>query len=155
MHTDGPIIGAGTLTLASNGTMPFLGVDISPLGFQAETMDQGILRVKIGAPGRWEVPQDGLFTNTVKGMIQQLPCLLLCPDVSANPFCCNCNMHMDLHMPLSNSACMCRNHAAWLLQGWHIDSFYLLFREHGRFAFARAQVQCISLWLCCRSKQGQ
>lgn len=81
VHTDGPIIGAGTLTLASNGTMPFLGVDISPLSFQAETVDQGILRIKIGAPGRWEVPQDGLFTNTVKGMIQQLPQLLCVTSV--------------------------------------------------------------------------
>lgn len=70
MHTDGPIIGTGNLTLISNGTMPFLGVDVSPLGFEAETVDQGIMRVKIGAPGRWEVPQDKLFTNTVKGMTQ-------------------------------------------------------------------------------------
>ncbi|CAL8465181.1 g4716 [Coccomyxa elongata] len=81
---DGPITGTGNLTLGTNGTMPFLGVDISPLGFQAESVDQGILRVKIGAPGRWEVPQNKLFTNTVRGSTDGSPLLEL--KYSASPF---------------------------------------------------------------------
>ncbi len=81
----------GNLTLGTNGTMPFLGVDISPLGFQAESLDQGILQVKIGAPGRWEVPQDKLFLNTVRGMTYQQPCLTV-SAVLRYAFCCNCNI---------------------------------------------------------------
>lgn len=58
----------GSLVLSTSGTLPFLGADISPLSFLADSVDEGILRVKIGAPGRWELPQDKLFTNTVRGM---------------------------------------------------------------------------------------
>ncbi len=67
LGADGPIIAKGNLVLPSNGTMPFLGADISPLDLQMERVDTGILRVKIGAPGRWELPQDKMFINTVKG----------------------------------------------------------------------------------------
>lgn len=65
---DGTIIARGDLTLLGNGTMPFLGLDISPIYVQMENLNQGILRVKVGAAGRWEVPQDKLFTNTVTGV---------------------------------------------------------------------------------------
>ena len=62
------MIAQGQLVLPLNGTMPFLGVDISPLDVQMDNVDRGILRVKIGAPGRWELPQDKLFINTVRGV---------------------------------------------------------------------------------------
>jgi hypothetical protein len=48
--------------------MPHLGMDISPLSVSIENLDRGILRVKIGAPGRYEVPKDKLFANTVPGV---------------------------------------------------------------------------------------
>ncbi len=47
--------------------MPFLGQDISPLTLSVQNIDQSILRVTIGAPNRWEVPQDRLFTYTAQG----------------------------------------------------------------------------------------
>ena len=53
--------------LQGNGAMPFLGTDISPLTLSIQNLDQSILRVKIGAAGRWEVPQDQLFSNTAQG----------------------------------------------------------------------------------------
>lgn len=62
------MIAQGQLVLPLNGTMPFLGVDISPLDVQMDNVDRGILQVKIGAPGRWELPQDKLFINTVRGV---------------------------------------------------------------------------------------
>ncbi|CAL8465182.1 g4717 [Coccomyxa elongata] len=46
--------------------MPFLGQDISPLTLSVQNIDQSILRVTIGAPNRWEVPQDRLFTYTAQ-----------------------------------------------------------------------------------------
>jgi len=58
----------GTLVLVGNGAMPFLGSDLSPLTLSVQNIDQSILRVKIGGPGRWEVPQDRLFINTAQGM---------------------------------------------------------------------------------------
>lgn len=57
----------GTLRLDGPGDMPFLGKDISPLTISVQNLDTGIIRVKIGAPGRYEVPQERLFTNTVQG----------------------------------------------------------------------------------------
>ena len=65
---EGLIIAQGQLVLPLNGTMPFLGSDISPLEVQMDNMDRAILRVKIGAPGRWEVPQAKLFNNTIRGV---------------------------------------------------------------------------------------
>jgi CRISPR/Cas system endoribonuclease Cas6 (RAMP superfamily) len=59
-----------SLDLQGNGTMPFLGSDISPLALSVENVDQNILRVKIGANGRFEVPPS-LFRNTGEG--EQLP----------------------------------------------------------------------------------
>lgn len=55
-----------SLDLQGNGTMPFLGSDITPLALTVENIDQNILRVKIGANGRFEVPHD-LFQNTGQG----------------------------------------------------------------------------------------
>ena len=55
-----------SLDLQGNGTMPFLGTDITPLALTVENVDQNILRVKIGANGRFEVPHD-LFQNTGQG----------------------------------------------------------------------------------------
>ena len=47
-----------------------LGPDISPLNVIVEYTDSNILHIKIGAPGRWEVPDD-LFINTGKGEVLQ------------------------------------------------------------------------------------
>jgi hypothetical protein len=58
----------GTLVLQGSEAMPFLGADVSPLTLSIQNLDQNILRVKIGAPGRWEVPQDWLFSNTAQGV---------------------------------------------------------------------------------------
>ena len=41
-----------------------LGPDMSPLTLLLEPVDANILHVKIGAPGRWEVPQKDIFINT-------------------------------------------------------------------------------------------
>lgn len=46
--------------------MMFLGSDISPLTLSVENVDMNILRVKLGANGRFEVPQS-LFQNTGQG----------------------------------------------------------------------------------------
>ena len=45
-----------------SGERPDLGLDISPLTLDMLPVSTAILRVKIGAPGRWEVPQ-ALFAN--------------------------------------------------------------------------------------------
>ena len=44
-----------------------LGPDISPLQVLVEYIDSNILHLKIGAPGRWEVPKDDIFINTGTG----------------------------------------------------------------------------------------
>jgi hypothetical protein len=47
--------------------MSFLGSDITPLSVSVQNVDASVLRVTIGAAGRWEVPQAQLFTNTAQG----------------------------------------------------------------------------------------
>lgn len=44
-----------------------LGPDISPLSVLVEPIDANILHVKIGALGRYEVPQEAIFMNTGLG----------------------------------------------------------------------------------------
>ena len=44
------------------GSLPELGQDISPLALDVMPVSTAVLRVRIGAPGRWEVPQ-ALFAN--------------------------------------------------------------------------------------------
>ena len=56
------------MDLQGNGTMPFLGSDITPLALTVENVDQNILRVKIGANDRFEVPHN-LFQNTGQGKL--------------------------------------------------------------------------------------
>ena len=56
----------GTLDLQGNGSMGFLGSDITPLTLSVQNVDANILRVKLGANGRFEVPQS-LFQNTGQG----------------------------------------------------------------------------------------
>lgn len=46
----------GTLTQQAS-TLPELGPDVSPLSLMVENVRADILRVKIGAQGRWEVPR--------------------------------------------------------------------------------------------------
>lgn len=61
----------GTLVLQGNGTLPQAGRDLSPLTVSVQNLDRSILRVKIGAPGRWEVPAAQLFTSTAQGELLQ------------------------------------------------------------------------------------
>ena len=49
-----------SLDLQGNGTMQSLGSDISPITLSVENVDQNILRVKMGANGRFEVPGSSL-----------------------------------------------------------------------------------------------
>ncbi len=54
---------SGTLKQQSS-TQQELGADISPLQVSVQYLTSSIMRVKIGAPGRWEVPMS-LFNSTV------------------------------------------------------------------------------------------
>ena len=54
--------------LEGTGSMPFLGQDISPLTLSVQNIDQSICGSQIGAPNRWEVPRDRLFTYTAQGV---------------------------------------------------------------------------------------
>lgn len=47
-----------------------MGPDISPLSVLVEAVDANVLHIKIGAAGRWEVPQGDLFINTGMGEVQ-------------------------------------------------------------------------------------
>ena len=47
----------GLLKQNGIGTMPELGVDLQNLSLLVEKISPEILRIKIGAPGRWEVPR--------------------------------------------------------------------------------------------------
>ena len=51
-----------TLTQQSS-TLPQLGADVSPLTLTQESVRPDIMRVKIGAPGRWEVPRASFPSN--------------------------------------------------------------------------------------------
>ena len=46
----------GSLAL-QQGTQPELGSDVTPLEVHVERVSRSILRVKVGAAGRWEVPR--------------------------------------------------------------------------------------------------
>ena len=61
-----------SLDLQGNGTMQALGSDISPITLSVQNVDQNILRVKMGANGRFEVP-GSLFQNTGQGDLSRLP----------------------------------------------------------------------------------
>ena len=47
----------GELRLRGNGSVPELGPDVANLTLTVENISPFILRTKIGAPGRWEVPR--------------------------------------------------------------------------------------------------
>lgn len=80
----------GPRMLISNSS---LGPDVSPLEVLVESIDSNVLHLKIGAPGRWEVPKDDLFINTAFGASQMpsgafqqyLPCAAHMPDDHAVP----------------------------------------------------------------------
>ena len=57
----------GLLSLRGNGSLPELGTDISNLTLTVENISPYILRTKIGAPGRWEVPRSLLNAPNVTG----------------------------------------------------------------------------------------
>ena len=71
---------AGTL-VQRRSAQPELGADVSPLTLNVENIDSTTLRVKLGAPGRWEVPRS-LLRGTVSGA---LPCWSTWPWVFAAP----------------------------------------------------------------------
>lgn len=52
----------GNLNSAAS-TLPQFGPDVSPLNVGIQYITSNIVRVKIGAPGRWEVPAS-LFNIT-------------------------------------------------------------------------------------------
>ena len=51
--------------MLQNGTQPELGADITPLTLDVERVSRGTLRLKIGAPGRWEVPRSLFKTDNI------------------------------------------------------------------------------------------
>lgn len=57
----------GVLTLRGNGSAPELGADIRNLTLTVENISPMILRTKIGAPGRWEVPRSLLNAPNLTG----------------------------------------------------------------------------------------
>ena len=58
---------AGTL-VQQRAAQPELGADVSPLTLNVENIDSTTLRVKLGAPGRWEVPRS-LLRGTVNSAL--------------------------------------------------------------------------------------
>lgn len=58
-----PYLKSAKLVVAST-TQPALGADVKELDLTLEQVNADIVRVKIGAPGRWEVPPS-IFKNTV------------------------------------------------------------------------------------------
>ena len=50
--------------MQQRAAQPELGADVSPLTLNVENIDSSTLRVKLGAPGRWEVPRS-LLRGTV------------------------------------------------------------------------------------------
>ena len=54
----------GSLTL-QHGTQPELGSDVTPLELAVEHVSRSILRVKLGAAGRWEVPRSLFKTDNI------------------------------------------------------------------------------------------
>ena len=47
--------------------MAMLGDDIQELSIQVERVSPDILRCKIGAPGRWEVPKKVFLASNITG----------------------------------------------------------------------------------------
>lgn len=85
---------AGTLSSVA-GTQPELGADISNLQVTVTDISPSILRVTIGASGRWTVPQGDIFQNVA--IASGSP-----PGVWQLPAACN----------------VCTAEPAWLLQQW-------------------------------------
>jgi len=53
--------------------MPMLGPDVQQLTVQVERVTPDILHVKIGAPGRWEVPRSIFNAPNVTGEAEAEP----------------------------------------------------------------------------------
>ena len=73
-----------SLDLQGNGTLQSLGSDISPITLSVENIDQNILRVKMGANGRFEVP-GSLFQNTGQGDFIRPPVAMHSSDRTLAP----------------------------------------------------------------------
>ena len=58
----------GNLRVNGSGTMPMLGPDVQQLSVHVERITPDILHVKIGAPGRWEVPKTVFKAQNVTGI---------------------------------------------------------------------------------------
>lgn len=77
----------GNIQQNGSGTMPMLGPDVQQLTVQVERVTPDILHVKIGAPGRWEVPRSIFNAPNVTGEAEAelfTPKWLLCkvPEAS-------------------------------------------------------------------------
>lgn len=83
-----------------------LGPDISPLSVLVEPVDANILHIKIGTPGRYEVPQEAIFMNT--GMGEDTNALPLQDD------------HKALQVSMGGSAqCIKMHHSAGVMHDHH------------------------------------
>ena len=81
-----------------------LGPDISPLSVLVEPIDANILHFKIGAPGRYEVPQEAIFINTGMG-----------EDTNALPLQ---DVHKALQLSMGGSAhCIKMHQSAGVMHG--------------------------------------
>ena len=75
----------GNLRMNGSGTMPMLGPDVQQLSVHVERITPDILHVKIGAPGRWEVPKTVFKAQNVTGITaaaMTLVILKLCSAMS-------------------------------------------------------------------------
>jgi hypothetical protein len=73
----------GALTLRGNGSQPELGADVRNLTLTVENITPLILRTKISAPGRWEVPRSLLNAPNLTGARRR--CLAANPSPTARP----------------------------------------------------------------------
>ncbi len=88
-----------TLTQAA-ATLPQLGPDVSPLALTVEHTRADILRVKIGAQGRWEVPRSTFPANVSAGAG---PCQT--PPSPHQCTCPDCRSHASPPEALSRAGC--------------------------------------------------
>ncbi len=73
----------GALTLRGNGSQPELGADVRNLTLTVENITPLILRTKISAPGRWEVPRSLLNAPNLTGARRRF--LAANPSPTARP----------------------------------------------------------------------
>ena len=118
--------------------MQALGSDISPITLSVQNVDQNILRVKMGANGRFEVP-GSLFQNTGQGDLSRLS--MAVRNWQNMPPC-------DRSLPACIRA---------LTKVWHMHlpaGVHLLRRQGAGQSKLWTAVQRISLWVRCHTCGG-